>query len=42
MIKETIDVAIPQPMPPSFGAPNHPYTNIKSRGIFKSIPEKAI
>ena len=41
-MKETIVVAIPHPTPPSFGAPNQPYTNIRSNGIFKSIPAKAI
>ena len=37
-----MDVAIPQPTPPSLGAPNNPYTKIISNGIFKSIPQKAI
>ena len=40
--KETMEVAIPQPTPPSLGAPIQPYTNIRSRGIFISIPMAAI
>ena len=40
MIKETIDVAIPQPIPPSFGAPNHPYTISNQEEYLKAFLKK--